>query len=274
MMPKSQQLLPPAAGRVRDRVLDPIMNGWSPNALKVLEFVGRSDVPVAAGADRPLRREAFVAEYVHGESGLDGPALPPPVAATVEQHAVDFIAELVLGSADPVTLVPTGPLTSLPFNVLVTKPPKTAIPAKLADYPTRFRIGATGTLRGDPYRILGRVRFQDDESYWDEWYLELHNGEIAWLEEDEGQYILSRKQQLTSRVPSFDDARVGSTITVNGELVINSGTVQNTNVAVKVANLQNATNIVNNDIPQNGVTTSLSVEPASHGATVRPILFT
>ena len=89
--------------------------------------------------------------------------------------------------------------------------------AKLADYPTRFRIGATGTLRGDPYRILGRVRFQDDESYWDEWYLELHNGEIAWLEEDEGQYILSRKQQLTSGVPSFDEARVGSTITVNGE---------------------------------------------------------
>src|SRR5206468_8019873 len=43
------------------------------NALRVLEFVGRSDIPVAAGADRPLRREAFVAEYVHGKSGLDGP---------------------------------------------------------------------------------------------------------------------------------------------------------------------------------------------------------
>ena len=52
--------------------------------------------------------------------------------------------------------------------------------AKLADYPTRFSIGATGALHGKPYRILGRVRFQDDESYWDEWYLELHDGEIAW----------------------------------------------------------------------------------------------
>src|SRR5262249_22664212 len=83
------------------------------NALKVLEFVGRSDLPVAAGADRPIRREAFVAEYVHGESGLDGPALPPPSTTTVEQHAVDFIAELVLASPDPVTLVPTGPLTNI-----------------------------------------------------------------------------------------------------------------------------------------------------------------
>jgi inosine-uridine nucleoside N-ribohydrolase len=83
------------------------------NALKVLEFAGRSDVPVAAGADRPLRREQFVAEYVHGESGLDGPALPPPSGKPVDRHAVDFIADLVLGSPEPVTLVPTGPLTNI-----------------------------------------------------------------------------------------------------------------------------------------------------------------
>ena len=43
------------------------------NALKLLEFTGRTDVPVAAGAARPFRREPFVAEYVHGESGMDGP---------------------------------------------------------------------------------------------------------------------------------------------------------------------------------------------------------
>src|ERR687893_3246062 len=61
------------------------------NAIRVLEFVGRGDVPVAAGADRPLVREPFVAAYVHGETGLDGPALPPPAGAPVEQHAVDFL---------------------------------------------------------------------------------------------------------------------------------------------------------------------------------------
>jgi pyrimidine-specific ribonucleoside hydrolase len=83
------------------------------NALKVLEFAGRAEVPVAAGADRPMRREAFVAEYVHGESGLDGPALPPPTTGPVDSHAVDFLAEAVLGSAEPVTLIPTGPLTNI-----------------------------------------------------------------------------------------------------------------------------------------------------------------
>jgi inosine-uridine nucleoside N-ribohydrolase len=83
------------------------------NALKVLEFVGRPDVPVAAGAGRPLRREPYVAAYVHGESGLDGPSLPAPRREAAAQHAVDFIAETVTAAAEPVTLVPTGPLTNV-----------------------------------------------------------------------------------------------------------------------------------------------------------------
>jgi pyrimidine-specific ribonucleoside hydrolase len=83
------------------------------NALRVLEFVGRGDVPVAAGADRPLARELFIGAYVHGESGLDGPALPPPRGAPVEQHAVDFLAERILGAGSAVTLVPVGPLTNV-----------------------------------------------------------------------------------------------------------------------------------------------------------------
>ncbi|HEY7560611.1 MAG TPA: nucleoside hydrolase [Gaiellaceae bacterium] len=83
------------------------------NALRVLEFVGRSDVPVAAGADRPLSRELTDAAHVHGESGLDGPALPPPQGAPVDEHAVDFLARSALGSERPVTLVPVGPLTNI-----------------------------------------------------------------------------------------------------------------------------------------------------------------
>jgi inosine-uridine nucleoside N-ribohydrolase len=83
------------------------------NALKVLEFVGRGDVPLAAGAARPLVREPFVAEYVHGESGLEGPVLPPPQGTPLEEHAVDFLAARILGSDRPVTLVPTGPLTNV-----------------------------------------------------------------------------------------------------------------------------------------------------------------
>jgi inosine-uridine nucleoside N-ribohydrolase len=78
------------------------------NALRVLELVGRTDVPVAAGAERPLMRELVVAAHVHGESGLDGPALPPATTAPASDDVVAFIAE-----RRPVTLVATGPLTNV-----------------------------------------------------------------------------------------------------------------------------------------------------------------
>jgi inosine-uridine nucleoside N-ribohydrolase len=79
------------------------------NAIRVLDFVGRDDIPVAAGADRPLLREPFVARYVHGETGLDGPDLPPPQREPDARHAVDFLAKRVEGA----TLVPVGPLTNV-----------------------------------------------------------------------------------------------------------------------------------------------------------------
>jgi inosine-uridine nucleoside N-ribohydrolase len=83
------------------------------NALRVLEFAGRGDMPVAAGADRPLVREPRVAAHVHGETGLDGPDLPPPSGTPVPEHAVDFLAERMRSAGGPVTLIPTGPLTNI-----------------------------------------------------------------------------------------------------------------------------------------------------------------
>jgi len=83
------------------------------NALRVLELAGRTDVPVAAGADRPLVRELAVAAHVHGDSGLDGPVLPAPTTRPIEDDAVTFTAGVVAEAAIPVTLVPVGPLTNV-----------------------------------------------------------------------------------------------------------------------------------------------------------------
>ena len=83
------------------------------NALRVLELVGRTDVRLAAGAGAPLERELVVAAHVHGESGLDGPALPATTTTPYSADAIAFIAELVRGAPRPVTLVPTGPLTNV-----------------------------------------------------------------------------------------------------------------------------------------------------------------
>jgi inosine-uridine nucleoside N-ribohydrolase len=83
------------------------------NAIRVLDHVGHVDIPVAAGADRPLVRDRHVAAEVHGETGLDGPDLPPPSRPPEQAHAIDWIAMTLVSRPDPVTLVPTGPLTNI-----------------------------------------------------------------------------------------------------------------------------------------------------------------
>src|SRR3954449_7508214 len=68
------------------------------NAIRVLELAGRGEIPVAAGAGRPLVRGPRGAADVHGETGLDGPDLPPAQAKPLPQHAVDFLAERIEGA--------------------------------------------------------------------------------------------------------------------------------------------------------------------------------
>lgn len=83
------------------------------NALRVLSLLGRGDVPVGAGAAAPLRRTLVTAEGIHGESGLDGPRIPEAPFGPDGRGAVRLMADVVEGSAGPVTLVPTGPLTNV-----------------------------------------------------------------------------------------------------------------------------------------------------------------
>jgi len=83
------------------------------NTLSVLTLIGRTDVPVAPGADRPMVREASTAASVHGDSGLEGADLPAPAAVARSEGAVECMARSIRQSPQPVTLVATGPLTNV-----------------------------------------------------------------------------------------------------------------------------------------------------------------
>ncbi|MFM4835423.1 pyrimidine-specific ribonucleoside hydrolase RihA [Aeromonas veronii] len=83
------------------------------NALRILTLQGRDDIPVAAGAPKPLARELIIADNVHGESGLDGPKLPDPAFAPQAMTGLELMAKCLRESPQPVTLVPTGPLTNI-----------------------------------------------------------------------------------------------------------------------------------------------------------------
>lgn len=88
------------------------------NAQRICEFLGKREVPIAQGRSGPLLTDVRTAAGAHGETGLDGPALPEPVAELQPMTAVEFIARELERSEEKITLVPTGPLTNIATLIL------------------------------------------------------------------------------------------------------------------------------------------------------------
>lgn len=84
------------------------------NCRILVEMAGRVDVPVFAGCEGPMVEQLFTAEYLHGETGIDGIDFFEPSLPKNEKHGVDFIIETLRSAEnDEITLVPTGPLTNI-----------------------------------------------------------------------------------------------------------------------------------------------------------------
>ncbi len=115
------------------------------NALRILALAGVAGVPVAAGCARPLVGELTVAEDIHGSSGLDGPDLDVPVAEVADVHGVELMRRLLMGAAEPVTLIATGPLTNVAL-LLRSHPEVTAYVRRVV-----FMGGSTERGNTTPY---------------------------------------------------------------------------------------------------------------------------
>ena len=82
------------------------------NARKLVSLAGRTDIPVAAGAQAPLLQKLVTAE-THAPDGLAGISLPAARSARDPRFAPDLIVELVHRYPHEITLVPLGPLTNI-----------------------------------------------------------------------------------------------------------------------------------------------------------------
>lgn len=82
------------------------------NALRVCTLIGLN-APIAKGRPKPLLSPVMDAPSVHGESGLDGPPLPEPAMQLSPLSACELMAKVLRGADEPVTIIPTGPLTNI-----------------------------------------------------------------------------------------------------------------------------------------------------------------
>ena len=84
-----------------------------PNALRMVEISGRTDIPVAAGAKAPLQRRLVTATYAHGENGLGGAVFPEPTIKPVSEPAAELIRQVIRKYPGEVSLIPIGPMTNI-----------------------------------------------------------------------------------------------------------------------------------------------------------------
>ena len=101
------------------------------NSLKVCSLIGRTDINIYSGADKPLKYDLVTAEHVHGKSGLDIEGRSIEINHNYKinkMHAVDFIIQTCHESIEPIYLCPTGPLTNI--ALALRKDPTIAIKIK------------------------------------------------------------------------------------------------------------------------------------------------
>ena len=73
---------------------------------------------VYKGAEKPLNRPLFTAEYVHGLDGLGDCDLVHPKAEPQPTNAVDFILETIKNNPDEIEILALGPATNLANAIL------------------------------------------------------------------------------------------------------------------------------------------------------------
>lgn len=90
------------------------------NALRLLEIAGRTDIPVAKGAAKPLAMPfRGPADFVHGVDGQGNVHLPPPTTKALDVDAARFIIDTVKAAPGEITLVPVGPLTNIAMALIL-----------------------------------------------------------------------------------------------------------------------------------------------------------
>jgi inosine-uridine nucleoside N-ribohydrolase len=100
-----------------------------PNALRLVEIAGRTDIPVAAGASVPLVRRLVTATHAHGENGLGGVEFPAPSIKPVKETATEIIRRIVRGSPGEISIVAIGPLTNIATALRVDPDLAAMVPA-------------------------------------------------------------------------------------------------------------------------------------------------
>lgn len=89
----------------------------------------------------------------------------------------------------------------------------------LIDYGSVLAIGQSGKFEGRDFQVLGRLRIDYEDGFWDEWYVQfLDDGSAGWIQEDDGSFMMFLKAGELDYIPELMQAEVGKTLKLDGIL--------------------------------------------------------
>jgi len=130
----------------------------------------------------------------------------PSCGAALESHAAAQV--IVCSYCNAASLIYQGELSLLGKVAPLTE----------ADDRSLMTTGQTGRFEGRNFSVLGQLRYDYDDGFWDEWSLFFEDGELGWLQADEGEFtFFDQCLRLTSDFdPPLSDLGIGATIEVEG----------------------------------------------------------
>lgn len=127
------------------------------NSLRILELVGRTDVPVSVGAEKPLVGElTYIATHIHGSDGLGDSGLPTEVSTPIDPRpAVELIDDLSKQYAGRLRILALAPLTNIAQALdsipdLTDRVVDVVIMGGAADAPGNQSVAAEANIIHDP----------------------------------------------------------------------------------------------------------------------------
>lgn len=122
------------------------------NALRALDFLGLTDVPVARGASAPMKRPLKVRKFAHGEDGMGDSTIGESSRQVTGEHAADQLVRLANERPGEHSLLALGPLTNLALALekdreVLTKLARIVIMGGSGPFPT------AGTFRQEDTNI-------------------------------------------------------------------------------------------------------------------------
>lgn len=92
--------------------------------------------------------------------------------------------------------------------------------AELFDDHSPLRLMASGRYQNQGFTLVGRLQYKYGEGTWSEWIALQDDGSSAWLSEDNGAYVYTRRSSLTRGVPPADQFRIGLQTAINGKTYV------------------------------------------------------